>query len=369
MGRAALRRTCGELVNALQVWRRLPTVASLQARGGDHFMLLRLLAAVTVIYSHAYAVKLDPGVADAIGRLGWGEGIYAGALAVKAFFCISGYLVCGSWFRQRGVWRFLQARAVRILPAYWVLLLLTVTVLGPWCSSYSPSQYYAQHETWAYLWGNAIYHHRWTLPGVFEANPLPGVVNGSLWSLQPEVLAYLALAGAGAVGILRRAWVFVACIPLVLAVVLWLPRAGFDPMYVGVLFQFGLGCTVWMARRWLPLHWSVLVLLVLLGVLSFATPAFTWVFHISFGYAVLWVAYLPAPRREWLPGDYSYGLYLWAFPVQQWVALQWPSVHIGPNVWISTAISGILAVLSWHLIERPTLQRWRPARPSHSALV
>jgi peptidoglycan/LPS O-acetylase OafA/YrhL len=351
-------------------WRAVllgPTLADLQQHDRDNLLLLRLCAAALVIFGHSYAVKAGPVEHDFIANAGWGAGIYTGSLAVDAFFFISGFLVTGSWLRQRSLKSYLQARAVRVLPAYWVLLLCTVLLIGPLYTTLPLRDYFSHADTWAYLWGNAIYEHRWVLPGVLADNPNPATINGSLWTLRPEVIAYLALAGAGVCGLLRRGWLFALTSMLVLAAVLTLGPRLFSADYLRLFLLFGLGCSCWMARSWLRVNLAVLIALPLLTWSLHGTSAFGYLLMLSTAYACLWLAYIP--RLGWLepPGDYSYGIYLWGYPVQQIVVFHTQSASVPTVFLLSLLLAGILAVFSWHWLEAPLLRKFRPRRASRDA--
>lgn len=352
-------------------WRpwRGPSVQQLQQQGWDNLLLLRLLAAATVIYGHAFAVKAGPVEHDFIASAGWGEGIYTASLAVDAFFFISGFLVTGSWLRQQSLRRYLQARAARVLPAYWVLLLLSVLLLGPLYTRLDLHAYFADAQTWGYLWGNLIYAHRWALPGVLDSNPNPASINGSLWTLRPEVMAYLALAGAGLLGLLLRPAWFALAVPLVIVLLLVLTPRYFSPEYQRVFMLFGLGVCCWMARARLPLNLGLLLALPALAWYLHGSALFTPALMLSIGYSCLWLAYVPPLQRLQPPGDYSYGVYLWGYPVQQIVVFHSGSESALLITVVSVLLAGILAILSWHLIEAPLLQRLRPARPDRPQRV
>lgn len=341
-------------------WWRTRVLAEAMRQPQDNFLLLRALAALAVVLGHCYALKAGSFAQDGIAALGLGQGVYLGALAVDVFFFISGFLVTGSWYRQGSPGRFLAARAIRILPAYWVLLLLTVLVLGPMTSHLPVSDYFANAGTWEYLLGNLVYAPRWTLPGVFEGLPYPEVVNGSLWSLRVEVLAYLALAAAGTWGLLKHRMLYLPACLLAALVLHQLPVLGTGD-YLWPLTMFALGSVSWTQRDRLPLGAAHLLLLLLACALSAGSPPFRGLLAVTLGYAALWVAYVPRLWSYNRLGDYSYGLYLYAFPVQQTLIWAWQFESVWLQFLSASMISGALAVVSWHGLEKPVLD-WRRHR-------
>ena len=76
-------------------------------------------------------------------------------------------------------------------------------------------------------------------------------------------------------------------------------------------------------------------------------------------YAFLWLAFnLPFSRFD-AKGDYSYGTYIYAFPVQQALALS----GVQEDGWTayfawSLVVTAALAFLSYRLVEAPCL-RWK----------
>ncbi len=154
------------------------------------FDFLRLFAASAVLFSHSFALYGLP-EPESIG------GVSFGALGVGILFAISGFLVCQSWNSDPSVLRFSIRRGLRIFPGLIVMAIAAVIVVGPLFSRLSPEQYFSQFSTWAYIPNASLLFRSVNLPGLFENNPLPKYVNGSLWTLRYEVLMYAWLAIGG----------------------------------------------------------------------------------------------------------------------------------------------------------------------------
>lgn len=330
------------------------TLADAWAGGRNHFNLVRLVAAWLVIWSHAWAITGTPGN-DPFAHLTLVRS--AGAFAVDVFFVISGFLVAASF--ERHGWRdFLVARALRIYPALIVCTLLTVFVLGPLLST--AADYWRNPATWRYLAGNAsLWRAEFWLPGVFEALPRTAV-NGSLWTLPIEGRLYLALLLAGLVGMLRPrryalAWTLAlagACayawrhapLPEWLAYLVW------------VTAFFITGTLLWLWRDRLALRWRGLLALLLAAAVARGTPWFVPAYFAAVAYGTFCVAFLPR-----LPSigrnDFSYGLYLYGWPMQQ-LALLAGAKTPASNTIVATILALACAALSWFLVEKPAL-RWK----------
>jgi peptidoglycan/LPS O-acetylase OafA/YrhL len=99
------------------------TVASSFDRSRNSLNAMRLLLAVLVVVSHSWAI----GGFGAEPSLG---GAHLGTWSVLGFFCISGYLITASRLGSSPT-RFYRARALRILPAFVVCLVVIAAVLAP----------------------------------------------------------------------------------------------------------------------------------------------------------------------------------------------------------------------------------------------
>lgn len=60
--------------------------------------------------------------------------------------------------------------------------------------------------------------------------------------------------------------------------------------------------------------------------------------------------------------DYSYGIYIYAFPIQQTVAKFWPTMPLPLYLLVTSSATIAMAALSWHWIEKSALGL-KPNRP------
>ena len=126
---------------------RVPRLGERLGNGPDNALLLRHLAAVLVIYGHAYALAAPApgGSRDLLALLI--PGFYAGSVGVCIFFALSGCLIARSWLRTPHVMRFARARFLRIYPAYFACLLLCAGVFGAAFSDLGFNDYFAHLQT------------------------------------------------------------------------------------------------------------------------------------------------------------------------------------------------------------------------------
>ena len=338
-----------------------------RATGRDNnFNLVRLCAAALVLVSHSWPLTGTKG--EPLERF---AGFSLGHLGVDIFFVVSGFLVMGSLL-ARPLGAFLRARALRIFPALAANSFGTAFVIGPLMTALPAAHYFASAGPWRYALQNAITWPmgvRWWLPGVFLENPGGPAVNGALWSLPWELTMYVMLALLGAAllrGLSRR---LLATAMFAIAILGTVGHGLNEAFAFSSRFEIVQGfrlvalfftagalqfvhdrvrlATVFLA----PATASLLAALALGGAWLALYPA-------ALTYLVLWLALVPGGvlRLYNRLGDYSYGFYLWQFPLQQ------SFVHVHRDLTqpqllaLSAPATLVLAVLSWHLVESQALK-------------
>lgn len=133
-------------------------------RENNNFDLLRLVAACMVVVGHAHALVPDASDPDIVSRaLGFD---YAGSLAVKFFFFLSGLVVTNSLIQKPALLRFLVARLFRIFPALIVCVLVVVVAVGPLLTTLPARVYFSDSDTASYLTRNIGLTLQWDLPSL-----------------------------------------------------------------------------------------------------------------------------------------------------------------------------------------------------------
>jgi peptidoglycan/LPS O-acetylase OafA/YrhL len=331
----------------------------------NNFNLIRLTAALAVLIAHC--IPLATG-REANFRLGHYLGISLGTVAVDIFFITSGFLVTGSLLTNRNTIKFISARILRIYPALLVMLLLTTTILGTYFTHLQWADYLTSKETASYILKNSTLFTgvSLTLPGVFETNPHKGAVNGSLWTMPYEVWMYGALIfiwlAPRVIPRFRLRMFKAAIIALATSsLAAYIAMEPYGHSYyqpVRLFSMFFVGASYCVLRDRLRLTPAIFWLAV--SALTISTLD-KHVFHITYGltlaYLLIYAAYVPAGRIRSFNqmGDYSYGIYIYAFPVQQSVAALLPGISIEGMLLTSLSATVALASLSWHLVEKPAL--------------
>ncbi|MBC7505136.1 MAG: acyltransferase [Sandarakinorhabdus sp.] len=339
-----------------QRWLGAPVTDAELRSDGNAFTMARWILASTVMFSHGWDLTqpqrgLDPSVAIL--------GMPVSRLAVLLFFSLSGYLVVGGLLR-RGVGRFLKNRALRLLPGLWVMLIVVPLVLWLVFGTLTAADFFTHPETRAFVLRNALLlGGAYSLPGVFGGAPVP-VVNGSLWTIPYEVRCYIALAIMAAAGLGQPRWRLTVVIGAGIALHLLLPEDAVPLMLQArrLGFAFFVGVLAWVWRDRIALSWPLALAGAGAALLVPAqSAAHLPIMQLGFGYLVMVAAFrVPAAIKTFsqrLP-DYSYGIYIYAFPAQQ-AALALGARDPLVNIAFGFAMALPLAALSWHFIEKPAL--------------
>lgn len=318
------------------------------------FDYLRVFLALGVIVWHSFG--LSYGIKEA-GELAVSPFGALQAPIVPMFFALSGFLVAGSLGRN-SIFVFIGLRALRIIPALAVEVCLSALVLGPLVTTYSLHQYFADSRFHLYLL-NIIGDIHYLLPGVFHTNPYPDIVNGQLWTVPWEGKCYIALTVFALVGIMKRRSFFLVAL-IASSIALWALHVSHDgssdsaPLFVSFLagvaiFQFG---------DILPWDWRLALVAFIAMVALLRLPEGPYFAGFPCAYFTVWLGLLnPAKISVLRNADYSYGLYVYGFSIQQTVAHFFRWSHLWYlNLAITIPLSVAFAAFSWKCVERPALQ-------------
>lgn len=333
----------------------------------NNFGFLRLFFATLVIVSHSAEIidgnRSRETLTGLFGKLTFGE------LAVDGFFLISGYLIAKSYEQSATTLDYLKKRIRRIYPGFLVAFFVSVFVVGPFVG--------VEITGWKHLartLGDGLLLNSPAVPGFIG---LPNnALNGAMWSISVEFRCYLLVILFSAIGFYRHRWLLlVTTIILLVSNELglkpWLPRigiwiAGDPPVLIRMLGIFCVGTLFYLYRETVPFNRALagaaaVFLLFCLSQSILAEPAYA----VCGGYLIFWTAlHFKSSVLQRINGndDISYGVYLYAWPVQSclvyFFAIRSP--------WLLTAITipivyGI-GFASWTLIERRFVRDTRSAR-------
>lgn len=332
----------------------------------NNINLLRLIAASSVIFSHAYDLL---GHHDPIMTM---TGYSGGWVAVSVFFTLSGYLIYNSIYYGKNPKNYMMARCLRIFPALVVMLILSVFALGLFFSTSSYHEFFTSTETWRYLFGNMIlYDPRYTLPGVFENNIVHFAVNGSLWTLRFEFTCYLITLALFLAGVYKQdrnfilfsiafmaayiAYNVIGTIKGTMSIVLY--DGSTTAKFFRLYFAFFLGMVYARFARLVPLRLVLIPILVGICYLAYGTFFFPIMFMVFLAYITFYFAFFKHPWVSYVRDmpDISYGIYIYAFPIQQALIQFYPKATPLENSLVTLVLTVIPSTISWFLIEKPAL--------------
>ena len=333
--------------------------------GANHLTAIRWILASLVALGHLFLLT----TAYEPTRIHQWTGGY---MAVNGFFVLSGMLIAKSLSFRGDLKAYAISRALRIYPALIVLLLAFAFVFSPIFSRPGGLENVLSLETWTYVMRVLLLGDPQNAPGGIFAGNLEADFNGPLWTIRYEIAAYILAALGFAVGVLKRpvltlgAFIAVQTAYLVLPFVMdvsILPT-GFVPL-LRLSSCFLLGMVLWHWPRARRPHW---------GLVALAIGAFLWLGG-GFGGEFLGTLALTGLMLRFglsdaahapvvaIP-DYSYGIYIWHYPVMQAVMFLRPDT--GPLMLglLSTPIWLGLSAASWHLVEKAALRLKPKSRPS-----
>ena len=333
---------------------------------GPGFDRIRLIAALVVVLHHTSFYSMDD-IADDLLSSATGGAVSFGRLAVDIFFITSGVLVAPGLLRSGDIITFVCNRALRIMPALFVVVTATAFVVGPILTHLTVAQYFSNPDTYLYLKNITTRAARY-LPGVEDNSGLPLIVNGALWTIYFEVLSYAALVLLFATGIVRNAQALIAAFVLVYAVYLYSYLFPANPLgirdtiliFCQLFIYFLGGVCISAFPKAIPHDGRLAFVLFALTLLAMPLGLTLYVWPFTLSYLVTYLGYSTFLGGVKIERDLSYGVYLIHSVIIAFFALTFPQIDrfaiVAP---IIIAITLLLAFLSWTFIEEPCLKRKR----------
>lgn len=336
------------------------TVDSILEPKRNNFNLLRLLAASSVILSHALYLHSGHKSDEVLYGVTY---YYLGDHAVNVFFVLSGLTVAASLDRSKSSLEFLLARVLRIFPAI-IVCTAALIALGAVVTTEPLRQFLTDTQVWRYALNTLVLMSANTgLPGVFDTNPVPVTLNAPIWTLKFEIACYLALALICRLGLLtRQRFVPVLVVTWAAAAALLVLRTGHDTTPIDQTARFwicfSLGTAFYVFRDRVPLSGVAALALMLVFWLLIDTRGERLASIIATGYAALWLGQLPTGfiREATNKVDLSYGMYIFGWPISQTLIYAFPGLGVGAVIVLSLVLAAIVALPSWLFVERPAMR-------------
>jgi peptidoglycan/LPS O-acetylase OafA/YrhL len=292
------------------------------------------------------------------------------------FFALSGFLVTGSALRTRRLLPFLGLRVLRLLPALFVEVTLSAIILGAIFTQLPISQYYTSEMFWSYflnIVGNIHFH----LPGVFMKN-VTDVVNSNLWTLPWELDCYVVMSFMIVTRIIycRKALtILFGAATICLIYVSVADGVQVVPAQVGgptLVYYFVAGVLMFLWQDKIMFHEFIFLIFAVSCYILMMSAKMVFIYPLMLTYITVFIGLFPLPKFALIKsGDYSYGIYLYGFPVTQALVAGISNLHKNLLVAAPLAIvaTGAFAALSWHGVEKHCLKLKRYFAPRSSKIT
>lgn len=285
-------------------------------------------------------------------------------MAVNGFFILSGMLIAKSLDMRRNLKSYAISRILRIYPAFIIILLAFVFFFSPFFSVPGGFENMSSAEIWKYVARVLFLGDPEGAPGGIFAGNLEPDFNGPLWTIRFELAAYVLAAAAffsGLAGGLKRTAALFILVQVTYILLTTLVDQTVLPAFVAPLLRlssaFLMGMALWhwpAARR--PAWWIVIILLAIFAIVGSTSLG---EMAANFALAALMMRF-GLSKRTFRPllklPDYSYGIYIWHYPVMQVFIFLIPGLSPWGLMITSVPSFLILAALSWHIVERPALR-------------
>lgn len=330
------------------------------------FDLLRVILALLVLISHGYLLT---------GRGNEPLDVFSkrqtnlSEIGVMGFFSLSGYLITSSFDRSSNILRYLKNRFLRIFPGYWVCLIITAFIIAP-------SIFYINNKTLtgfsfkgadsslSFIYSNSLLSiKQWSIGNVLQSSVYQDSINGSLWSLFPEALCYLLTIVLGVFGLLNKnkpVFLLLLVFVYIIYVVNINPTTQFGPTFLILsnarkLYTCYLcGMCLYIFRDQFVIDVKGLLFILLSSITLLKFGGFLIIAPMAL--AILIIKGFSTFQTS-IKYDISYGLYIYAFPVEQLMYKAVPQSFSFPlYIMLCILLTGIMGFLSFIAIERPFLR-------------
>jgi len=341
----------------------------------NNFDVIRFLLASAVILCHSFVIyygnepfkKTDPFMVLSQ------EQISLGSVAVNFFFIISGFLIVKSFEYSKTYRQYFSKRILRIYPGFVVAFLLSIFIAGfiAQVKHNSVSDYlqYLHDLHMKKLLMNLVTLQLPPLDYLYFKDLPVGGLNSSLWTIQFEFICYLIVPLLAFLGFFKRNWLFLVAFIAAYLLLFFqgigyvMPYKNNQSLFLGNPFFFPRFITYFFSGACFYIYRNKIVKTRLLTVAAFACAisSFIWikcvdqVLPLAGTYLLFYIAYHPRLQFSQFSrkGDYSYGLYLYGWPIQQ-VVMYFLTSYLNPFrlFFIATPLALACAYASWHLVEK-----------------
>lgn len=319
--------------------------------------IIRHSAALSVIYIHSFELMKYKGFELFRDVTSYDVGY----VAVNLFFFLSGVLIFKSANNSTNTLDYLFKRFIRIFPPLFVCIILTTLVFFI-ISDVSFNEFFSHNDTKDYLL-NIILIGDYRIPYIFDKLIYPYVANGSLWTLRYEVMFYIITTLFLFVDLKKSKFVLYALFSFCLYIYFF--TSGNGPSIIsnigrlGSYFFLGSISTYYSLynKKIFLLIMNILVILSIIFLPLFKKISLLLLIGLNLKYFLdLHQVNEKKEKSKTIKYDISYGIYIYAFPVQQ-ILLRYFEIR---NVYVlfiySTLITTVFAIISWEFLEKRLLR-------------
>jgi peptidoglycan/LPS O-acetylase OafA/YrhL len=335
----------------------------LQSKGSgelNNFTLIRLIAALLVLYGHSFFLAAPCASCIDITRR-FLNYHYSGDLGLFIFFVVSGFFVTMSMDRAKSLSAFAISRALRILPGLLTFILVSAFAIAPFYLTVDLSEYLKSDELKKFIWINFTLQRYWADLPVDLGGQFPKAIAGPLWTLWIEVRLYFIVAIIGSIGLLSNKWFANTAIASIVLLTITLDSGimmigsqDFETVSIMAAF-FASGAFLYINRSTITINLPTFILLTISTYLCRKTPYYEYFFSLSLVYGVMLFGFAKKIALSRFIDDYSFGIYLYGWILQKIYFSIYP--YSGPYMMtiVCSIASIIVGALSWHLVEKRAL--------------
>lgn len=358
---------------------KLLTIEQSYEKKDNSFDVIRFILSLLVIYSHSYVLLgVQGNGGDIIEKLTHNQ-LSGGSLAVKCFFVVSGFLIMQSLVSSPSLTQYFKNRALRIFPAFFVSLSIMAFIVGPLITNLDWTDYfsYKPDGPYAFVLKNILMNingYAWTVRDLFSNVPFPGSINGSMWTLKHEIAMYLVLPILGFFLLIRFRKLFLLATCFIVLLSFLNTKWNYNPLnlngniywilsnneynsFIQLAPYFLVGSLLYLYKDCIILNSKFFVITLFITLLSIKSGLINYTLILVLPYAVIFTAVKFRYSKFRKYGDFSYGLYIYAFPIQQLIAYFWhDDINILTYILLNCFLTFIVSFLSWHLVEKRALK-------------
>lgn len=328
------------------------------AHNSNAFDVIRHLAAISVLFSHHFALSnLPEPKAFGVTKLG--------TFAVIVFFAISGYLITNSYLRTSSIRSYFEKRILRIFPALITCAFILTFIIRATFGTSPPINYIFSFDSLK----NFIYfsffgaHAHPDQTNYFASDYIyPDTLDGSLWTLFFEFFDYIMIVifiNNKKRPVTGLSILLIGSILIQALITLGLPSNYYIDRATILTIPFALGGILLLTKEyWYGNKTSlVMILLAVIGILlSNHSNERSISFFLSIPVLVIVLGSHFKDRIINGRFDFSYGIYIYAFPIQQIVINNF-GFDFMESMIASALLTLTMSVSSWYFVEKRFIKK------------